>query len=657
MPDPTVVGTTTSDPALLVRAVEAMPMGLLVYDGPDHVVVTANRTARAFLGDRPDILGTPLRKVFPESTGQNLVELVDGVLRSGEPFTAVEWRVHVDGHPDGAERHVSFRLLPLPAPAGGLGSVACSFYDVTDEVRTRLAAQSRAEDLEERYAAVQDTVLALQRRLLPDGLPVLPGKRIAAYYLVAAAEQAAGGDWFEAVPLDGTVAAVVGDVVGHGAGASAVMAQLRAVLSEFLLDGGGLETVVARLDGFAARTAGARGATVCVALVEPGGEVRYVCAGHPPPLVVGPDGSARFLPAPGGGPLGVAGPPTTVGTALLAPGELLLCYSDGLVERPGRELTEGMGVLAEVASAAVRTALAGVGSGGVDGARPRPEEVADRVVETTVERMTRQGYHDDVTVLAVQHLGPTVSEFAAELPAEAARLSALRRDLEEWLIAIGAGETDIASIEIAVLEAVTNSVEHAYPGAPGTVRVEARLDGLGRVGVCVTDDGTWRPAPADPGHRGRGLMMMRGCMDTVEIEQSDAGTTLLLDRALRRRPVVSPAFVAAASGTPPRPATLSVVRTETTEPRVTLGGPVDLSTADELRRELWSASRGGALPLVVELGGVTHLASAGIQVLYDFAEDMASDGRDVRLVVPPGSPARQALALSDLPRIVAVTEY
>lgn len=661
MPDPTVVGPTTSDPALLVRAVEAMPMGLLVYDGPDHVVVTANRTARAFFGDRPDILGTPLREVFPESAGQELVELVDRVLRSGEPFTAVEWRVHVDGHPDGAERHVSFGLLPLPSLGCGPGSVACSFYDVTDEVRTRLAAQNRADDLEERYAAVQDTVLALQRRLLPDGLPVLPGKRIAAYYLVAAAEQAAGGDWFEAVPLDGTVAAVVGDVVGHGAGASAVMAQLRAVLSEFLLDGGGLETVVARLDGFAARTAGARGATVCVALVEPGGEVHYVCAGHPPPLVVGPDGSARFLPAPGGGPLGVAGPPTTVGTALLAPGELLLCYSDGLVERPGRELTEGMGVLAEVASAAVRTVLANVDGRGVDGsagngARVRPEEVADRVVETTVERMTRQGYHDDVTVLAVQHLGGAVPVFTAELPAEAARLPGLRRDLEDWLIGIGAGETDIASIEIAVLEAVTNSVEHAYPGGPGTVRVEARLDGLGRVGVCVADDGAWRPAPADPGRRGRGLMMMRGCMDTVEIEQSDGGTTLLLDRALRRQPVVSPAFVAAVSGTPPRPATLSVVRTETTQPRVALGGPVDLSTADELRRELWSASRGGALPLVVELAGVTHLASAGIQVLYDFAEDMAADGRDVRLVVPPGSPARQALALSDLPRIVTVTE-
>lgn len=638
---------TTSDPALLVRAVEAIPMGLLVYDGPDHIVVGANGTARAFLADRPAILGLPLREVFPESAGQNLVEMVDGVRRTGEAFSAVEWRVQVDGHPDGEERSVSFHLLPLAGPDGGVTGVVCSFYDVTDEVRQRRDAESRADALQERFAAVQDTVLALQRSLLPDGLPVLPGKRIAAHYLVAAAEQAAGGDWFEAVPLDGTVAAVVGDVVGHGAAASAVMAQLRAVLSEFLLDDGGLETVLARLDGFAARTPGARGATVCVALVGPDGGVRYVCAGHPPPLIVGPDGTTRFLPAPGGGPLGVAGPPPTVGTAALAPGELLLCYSDGLVERPGRELTEGMGVLAEVAAAAMR---------GVHGGTAPSADATDRVAELTVERMTRQGYHDDVTVLAVQHVGEATPEFVAEMPAEASRLSGLRRDLEDWLVLVGAGESDVASIQIAVLEAVTNSVEHAYPDGPGTVRVEARLDGRGRIGVSVADHGTWRPAPADPGRRGRGLMMMRGCMDTVEIEQAEHGTTLLLDRTLRREPVVSPATVAASSGTPPRPSTMTVTVTASEEPCIALGGPVDLSTAADLRRELWSASRGGALPLVVDLAGVTHLASAGIQVLYDFVEDMVADGRKLQFVVPPGSPARQALALSDLPRIVTVTE-
>jgi PAS domain S-box-containing protein len=184
---------TTSDADLLLRAVETMPTGLIVYGGPEHVVVGANRVARAFFGDRPAIVGIPVREMFPESLGQNLVELLDGVRRTGEPFTAVEWRVQVDDHPDGDERVVTFEVVPVRDADGTISGLACPFTDVTALVRARQQVESRADELRERYAAVQDTVLTLQRSLLPDGLPVLPGKRIAAYYLVAAAEQAAGG--------------------------------------------------------------------------------------------------------------------------------------------------------------------------------------------------------------------------------------------------------------------------------------------------------------------------------------------------------------------------------------------------------------------------------------------------------------------------------
>ncbi|WP_300017874.1 SpoIIE family protein phosphatase [Pseudonocardia sp.] len=643
--DGTIEHVTTSDPDTFVRAVEELPSGVIVYDGPEHVVVGANRSARTFLADRPGILGRPLREMWSEGVGQNVIRRHDEVYRTGNPFTGVEWRIQVDGHADGDERFVDLVLIALHRPDGTIGGVACEFTDVTAKVRSRRALEVDTAALRERYEAAHDVVLTLQRSLLPDGLPVLPGMRIAAHHLVAGGEQAAGGDWFEAVALDGTVAAVVGDVVGHGAAASAIMAQLRAVLVEFLLDGDDLDTVLARLDGFAGRVPGARGATVCVVLVDPGGSLRYVCAGHPPPLVVSVGGGARFLPAPGGGPLGVAGPAVTVGTATLAPGDLLLCYSDGLVERPGQDLTVGLTELADVASSAMRT-----GPGALMSA-----DATDRVAELTVERMTRHGYHDDVTVLAVRRTDAAVPDFATEIPAVPARLSTLRRALEVWLTDLGAGESDIASIEIAVLEAVTNSVEHAYAGATGTVRVEGTLDGQGRVCMSVIDHGEWRPAPADPGRRGRGLMMMRGCMDTVEIDDTAEGTVLLLDRGLRREPVVSPATAGAAHGAP-RPSRMSVTLTPTAEPWVALGGPLDLSTAADLRRELWSASRGGALPLVVDLGQVTHLASAGIQVLYDFVEDMAADGRALRFVVPHGSPARHAIVLSDLDRIVTVSE-
>jgi serine phosphatase RsbU (regulator of sigma subunit) len=84
------------------------------------------------------------------------------------------------------------------------------------------------DDLLGRHAIVAE----LQEALLPTALPVLPRARIAARYLVAGHEQAAGGDWFDAIPLaDGSVALVVGDVVGHGVAASAAMGQLRAVLA------------------------------------------------------------------------------------------------------------------------------------------------------------------------------------------------------------------------------------------------------------------------------------------------------------------------------------------------------------------------------------------------------------------------------------------
>lgn len=638
-----------SDPLVLARAMEELPRGIIVYEGSEHLVIGANRAARTFLGNRPGILGRPLREMFPEIAGQNLLGRFDHVYATGEPFEAHEWRIQVDGHSEGEDRFVDLDIVALHDEIGTVSGVIAQFSDVTAAVHRRRSLEARTAELRERYEAAQDVVLTLQRSLLPDGLPVLPGMRLAAHYLVAGAEQAAGGDWFEAVALEGTVAVMVGDVVGHGSAAAAVMAQLRAVLVEFLLDGDDLDTVLARLDAFAGRVPGARGATVCIALVQPDGPVRYVCAGHPPPLVVSVGGAARYLSAPGGGPLGVAGPAPTVGTATLAAGDLLLCYSDGLVERPSQDLTVGLTELAEVASAAMRRGPASTMSA----------DATDRVAELTVERMTRHGYHDDVTVLAVRLTGRVVPDFVSEIPAEPGRLSTLRRELEAWLTELGVGDSDIGSIEIAVLEAATNSVEHAYPAADfpdgGTVRVEGQLDGQGRVCMTVIDRGTWRPAPADPGHRGRGLMMMRGCMDTVEIDDTADGTALLLDRRLRREPVVSPAAVVATSATP-RPSRMSVTRTASAEPRIALGGPIDLSTADDLRRELWSASRGGALSLVVELGAVTHLGSAGIQVLYDFVEDMTADGRSLRFVVPPGSPARHAIVLSDLDRIVTVSE-
>jgi serine phosphatase RsbU (regulator of sigma subunit) len=115
-------------------------------------------------------------------------------------------------------------------------------------------------------------VLALQEALLPPALPVLPRARIAARYLAAGQEQAAGGDWFDAVPLTGgTVALVVGDVVGHGIAASAAMGQLRSVLDELLAAEPDLGTVLTRAEVFAAERAALRAATMARCATPPAG--------------------------------------------------------------------------------------------------------------------------------------------------------------------------------------------------------------------------------------------------------------------------------------------------------------------------------------------------------------------------------------------------
>jgi len=418
-----------------------------------------------------------------------------------------------------------------------------------------------------------------------------------------------------------------------------VMGQLRAVLVEFLLDGDDLATALARLDRFASRVPGARGATVCLALLDPtDGSVTYACAGHPPPLVVSVDGATRYLPVPGGGPLSLAGPAPRVGTAELAPGDLLLMFSDGLVERTGQDQSVGLGELAEIAATALRVGAPSLMSA----------DTTDRVAELTVERMTRQGYEDDVTLLAVRLTGEPVADFAADLPAEPGQLSVLRGRLEDWLTAIGASDSDIASIEIGVLEAVTNAVEHAYHAHPAPRRVEAALDEQGRACVTVLDNGRWQQPAVDPGRRGRGLLMMRACMDTVEVETAATGTAVLLDRRLQREPVVDLTRSASRSIPRQRSATMGVTVTRSLRPTIEISGPLDLSTAEELRRHLRSASRGGALPLTVDLGRVTHLGSAGIQVLYDFVEEMSAESRPLNFVVPPGCPAAYAIRLSDL---------
>jgi serine phosphatase RsbU (regulator of sigma subunit) len=229
---------------------------------------------------------------------------------------------------------------------------------------------------------------------------VLPRARIAARYLAAWQEQTAGGDWFDAVPLaDGTVALMVGDVVGHGIAASAAMGQLRSVLDELLAAEPNLRTVLTRAEVFAAKRGALQAATVTLAVLDPAdGTLRYTTCGHPPPLIISRDGTSRYLPGTQTGPLGTGSAPD-LATVVLQPGELVLLYSDGLIKRPNGTVAEGMAELAKVAADAAAGPALPAGAG---------PAAADRVCQLTVELLARAGYADDVTILAAQRLAEPI---------------------------------------------------------------------------------------------------------------------------------------------------------------------------------------------------------------------------------------------------------
>ncbi len=514
-------------------------------------------------------------------------------------------------------------------------------------------------------------VAELQEALLPTALPVLPRARIAARYLVAGHEQAAGGDWFDAIPLtDGSVALVVGDVVGHGVAASAAMGQLRAVLAELLAAEADLGRVLERTDAFAARMPTLRAATLALAVLDPAvGRLRYTTCGHPPPLVIGVDGTTRYLAATGTGPLGTGSRPVLAASAL-APGELVLLYSDGLVERPDQTIIEGMAKLAAVAAdAAANRALAL----GADPAAP------ERVCQLTVERLTRTGHADDVTALAAQRLADPVPALHLDLPGERASLTTARDAFAGWLGRLDVAADDWEALHLAMVEVFTNAIEHAYPrGEPGIIELDAFLGDDGNVECRVTDHGTWRrPDPADS-DRGHGLMVAGQVVDHLLVSHppqaagapaGSGGTIVTMRHRLRRPAVLASGHDAAdhdgaghhaaghhgtrAARRAEPPFSVDTSTAERGTARALVCGPVDITTADQLARRLLSVSRGGTVPLVADLTGVTQLASAGVRALFVVTEQLAAHGHDLILITTPGSAVHVVLDLVRLAHVAA----
>ena len=127
----------------------------------------------------------------------------------------------------------------------------------------------------------------MQQALLAASVPVVPGADITAQYLVATEDTAAGGDWFDAIPLGDRLVLIVGDVVGHGVEAAAVMSQLRTALRMQISQGDTVTQALEALDRFHEYVPGSKSATLCVGSLDfATGEFQYCTAGHPPPLLI-----------------------------------------------------------------------------------------------------------------------------------------------------------------------------------------------------------------------------------------------------------------------------------------------------------------------------------------------------------------------------------
>jgi hypothetical protein len=250
--------------------------------------------------------------------------------------------------------------------------------DLLDQMVAVAREKARLFEREQLIAAT------LQRSLLTDRLQSFPGARLAARYIPGGDGSDVGGDWYDTMLVSAGLAVTVGDVTGKGIHAAAVMGQLRTALRAYALEGHGPADVVTALDRLLAGLDETRMATTVYAVFGPTWEqLTFASAGHPPPLLVGPDGTARYIEGGLSLPLGVdPDRPRTEARVTIPTGSTLLLYTDGLVEQRTRPLDVGLERLRSVAAAAPRDV----------------EQFCDSVLDA----MLPGGERDDVAVLAVQ---------------------------------------------------------------------------------------------------------------------------------------------------------------------------------------------------------------------------------------------------------------
>ena len=449
---------------------------------------------------------------------------LDEVVDRGMPVTLHELRPGAGLDHAMEEANVS-SLMASPLTVKGrvagvveVGVRGARRFTLEDESLLMLMADRAGLAIEHARAYERElsNVEMLQRSLLPDRLPALDGIQVAARYMPGGAD--VGGDWYDAIPLEGgRLGAAMGDVVGHGIGAAALMGQLRHAMRAYALEGHSPAGVLDQLDRVVRSLDGSQMATLLYLVVEEDhSTVTFSSAGHVPPLVISPEGEAEYLETAPNPPLGVFESPTHKEmTARLEPGSTIVLYTDGLVEERGVSIDQGLEALRLAASQDPC----------------HPDELCDRLVDSMLAIHTA---NDDIAVLALRALPAAPLPLHLEIPSDPTQLGQMRRDLGSWLREAGAAGEVVDVIQMACHEACSNSIEHGYSFGDGVLWVDAELE-EDRVVLTVRDKGHWveRGSEGTARYRGNGLPLMQALMDSVELTHDNGdGTAVRMARSL-----------------------------------------------------------------------------------------------------------------------------
>ncbi|MGW0869546.1 SpoIIE family protein phosphatase [Streptomyces sp. NPDC002740] len=389
---------------------------------------------------------------------------------------------------------------------------------LAEEITARAAV---CIDNARRFSRERETALALQRSLLPRTLPRTAAVDAASRYLPAA-RAGVGGDWFDVIPLSGMrVAMVVGDVLGHGIQASATMGRLRTAVRTLADIDLAPDELLTHLDDLVVRLSeeaggegnpGEVGASCLYAVYDP---VSRRCtlarAGHPPPLVLRPNGPARRVDLPAGPALGVGGLPFESAELELGEGSVLAFYTDGLVESRERDADGGLRLLSETL-AAYSDSL---------------DETCDRILHAL---LPPGGAADDVALLLARTRGLPSSQVATwDIPADPSLVAPIRKQAVEQLSRWELSEASFTT-ELVVSELVTNAIRY------GSHPIRLRLIHDATTLICEVSD-TSHTAPHlrraktwDEG--GRGLLLVAQLTQRWGSRHTPEGKTIWAELSL-----------------------------------------------------------------------------------------------------------------------------